>query len=256
MTGFGVRRTARARVRAVAALALMAMAAGGCGRAINQTAEARIRAALPAYIGPAREWRVSIENPAERTITGRLRVVRIDGDGVQLQQTITCDALHIELRDVVYDTLRGRLSSVGSTVFTATVGERALNDYVRRSPPPDDEPVRIRGVQVTEGRIRAEGSRWALRREWPFTVLAEPRLVSDTRLVFEPERMSVLGVRVPLPAKVLRYLARHLSDGLDFSTLPFPLRITRFDAHNGAVQVAGSADVMQTLNAKLGEGRR
>src|SRR6266487_4463315 len=96
----------------------------GCGRTINRTAERKIRDALPGYIGPARVWRAHVENPPERTLRGRLSVVTIDGEGVDLKQTVTLDTLHIEMHDTEVDSGRQQLKKVGSTTFLAVVTEQ------------------------------------------------------------------------------------------------------------------------------------
>jgi len=233
------------------ALLSLLLLATGCARTINRSAERKIRDALPSYIGPARVWRAHVENPPERTIQGRLRRIMIDGEQVRLRQTIVCDTLHIEMQDAVVDTGRQRLRSVGLTTFAAVIGERNLNDYLRRDPPEDD-PIRIKRVQLRQGVIHVEATRYLLGVDWPFTLTIEPRLASETRLDFDPEQMTVLGLRVPLPSVVLRWFARRLNQGFDFSTLPFPLRITRFRVDTGRVTVEGIADVMQSLNERIG----
>src|SRR5437016_216109 len=80
---------------------------------------------------------------------------------------------------------------------------------------------------------------------------AEPRLESDTRLRFDPDRMRVVGLRIPLPASALKWLANRLSQGFDFSTLPFPVRIHRFTAESGHVIIEGEADILPSLNERL-----
>jgi len=235
--------------RTLPILAILALA--GCTRTINRTAERRIRDALPGYIGPAQVWTAHVENPPERTVRGRLARVTIDGEGVQLRQTIVCERLHIEMRDVVVDTGRNRLRSVGETSFEAVVSEQGLNDYLRATPPPPDEPTRVKSVALRQGRMIASATRWLLGRDWPYTVTAEPRLVSPTKLEFDPDRMTVVGLRVPLPASALRWLARRLDQGFDFSTLPFPLRISRFQVENGRITLTGTADIMQSLNERI-----
>lgn len=223
----------------------------GCARPINRAAERRIRDVLPAYIGPARIWRVHVDSAPERTLQGRLRRIVIEGEQVQLRQTITCDFLRIEMRDVVVDTRSHRLLLVGNTTFNAIIGEQNINEYLRNFPPPEGEPVRIHHVRLREGKIYAEATRWLLGRAWPYTITAEPRLISETRLIFDPERITVLGVRIPLPAKVLRFLAHYLSEGFDFTRLPFPVQICRFTVEKGRITLEGTADVMRSLNERL-----
>src|SRR5581483_397340 len=48
-----------------------------CGRAINRAAERRIRDALPDTLGPARQYRVHVDNAPDRTLRGRLANVTI-----------------------------------------------------------------------------------------------------------------------------------------------------------------------------------
>jgi hypothetical protein len=186
------------------------------------------------------------------TLRGRLHRVRIDGDEVRLGRMIDCERLQIEMANVVVNTNRRTVERIGETTFRAVIDERAVNRYLREFPPPDEEPVRIRNVRILDGRVVADETRWLLGKAWPYTVVAEPRLVAGTQLAFAPDRMSVLGVRVPLPRSVLRWLAERLSDGFDFGTLPFPVRIDRFQTVRGRFVVEGTADVIGMLNAPPG----
>src|SRR5436305_11412264 len=102
---------------AVTIAAALLFVVSGCGRPINRTAERKIRDALPGYIGPARVWRAHVDNPAEQTLRGRLRLVTIDGEGVEMRQNVRLEALHIEMRDVDVDTGSHRLKSAGQTSF-------------------------------------------------------------------------------------------------------------------------------------------
>jgi hypothetical protein len=223
----------------------------GCSRTINRTAERKVRDALPSYIGPAKVWRAHVDNPVERTLKGKLRNVTIDGEEVQLAEQIACETLHIELQDVVVDTKRQRLQSIGQATFLAVINEADLNDYLQRNPPPEEEPVRIKRVHLRKGAIQSEATRWLLGRAWPYTITAQPRLESATRLKFDPDRMTVLGHRVMLPASALRWLARRLDQGFDFSSLPFPVQISQFSVESGKIRLEGTADLLQSLNNRI-----
>jgi hypothetical protein len=241
------------RVRGSAASILIGLALlGGCARTINRSAERKIRDVLPSFIGPAREWRAHVENPIDRTLRGRLRSVAIDGTDVRFRETVTLESLHIGMRDVEVDERKQRLKKVGETTFTAAISEQALNEYLRAFPPPDEEPVRIKHVSLRDDKMYVEASRWVLGRAWPYTITVEPRLTTPTRLDFAPDRMTVLGLRVPLPAPVLRWFARRLSEGFDFSAFPFPVSITSFKTERGRIVLAGTADVVGSLNERVG----
>ena len=242
----------RYRILPCLLLSAVCLLATGCGRTINRAAERKIRDVLPSYIGPARVWRAHVENPPERTIGGHLGSVTIDGEQVQLRETILLEMLHVEMRDAEFDSGRKRLKAVRETIFRAVVSEAGLNDYLRRNPPPEEEPVRIKHVYLRQGHFYVEATRWLLGRAWPFTSTTEPRLVSSTRLDFEPERMTVMGVRVLLPASALQWFAKRMNQGFDFTTLPFPVRISRFTVEPGRITLEGTADVMQSLNQQIG----
>lgn len=242
----GAPRPRYRRLVLLAAAACLACAAG-CQRTVNRTAERKVRDALPRVIGPARVWRAHVDNPAERTLQGRLRTVAIEGEQVSLRGIVLLDLLQIEMRGVVVDVARSRLRSVEEASFRAVILEDAVNAYFRENPPPPDEPVRVRRVRLRPGIIHVQATRWLLGRAWPFTATVEPRVAGPTRLEFDPERMSVAGLPVPLPAAALRWLARLLSDGLDLSALPIPVRIRRVQVDTGRITLEGEADVARLL---------
>jgi len=224
--------------------------AAGCTRPVNRAAERKIRDALPTFIGPARIWTAHVENAPERTARGKLSRVIIDGAGVEVRKTIRLSRLHIEMHDAVVDVGRSRLKSVGRTTFEATVAERDLNEYLRAAASPDDS-VRIRSVRLGNNRITLDSAYRLLGRDVGFSAEVEPRLANPSRLEFDPERFSLLGVRIPLPGAALRWISSRLTDGFDFSTLPFPVAIASVQVTKGAVEVSGTADVMLSLNERI-----
>jgi len=235
------------RLLAPLAAAACLVCAAGCHRTVNRAAERRVRDALPRVIGPARVWRAHVDNPAERTLQGRLRTVSIEGEEVSLRGIVLLHLLRIEMRGVVVDVPANRLRTVEEASFRAVIREDAVNAYFRENPPPPDEPVHVRRVRLRPGSIHVEAARWLLGRPWPFTATVEPRVAGPTRLEFDPERMSVAGLPVPLPAGALRWLARLLSDGLDLSVLPIPVRIRRVQVDAGRITLEGEADVARLL---------
>jgi hypothetical protein len=182
--------------------------------------------------------------------------VTIDGTDVDFRETVRLSSLHIEMRDVEVDEGRQRIKKVGETAFTAVITEGALNDYLRAFPPPDDEPVRIKHVALRNGEMKVEATRWMVGRAWPYTMTVEPRLSSSSHLDFAPERMAVMGLRVPLPASALQWFARRLSQGFDFSSFPFPVQIASFKVETGRLTMSGSADVTESLNQRISLLRR
>ena len=155
------------------------------------------------------------------------------------------------MKGVEVDEGRQQLKSVKETTFTATISEAALNRYIKEFPPPDEEPVRVKKVLLRDGEMHAEATRWLLGKAWPYTMTVEPRLSSSTHLDFAPERMAIMGLRVPLPASALQWFARRLSRGFDFAQFPFPVAISRFKVEPGRIVLSGTADVIQSLNQRI-----
>ena len=224
----------------------------GCGRTINRTAESRIREVLPEYLGAAKSWSAHVDSPPLNTLNGKLRNLTIDGEQVNLQETIRCAKLHIEMKDVVFDTEDRRLKSVKETKFSAVIDEVGLNRYLRENPPPEEEPVRVKFIELRPEKMYVEGTRWLLGKAWNYNMTVEPTLSTSTHLDFPPDRMNVTGISVPLPKSALRWLAKRLSQGFDFSTLPFTVRLSKFKVEQGRIFLEGEADVMESLNRRIG----
>src|SRR5579884_1458581 len=96
--------TKRGPHRAILLLLVLLLGLTGCTRAINRSAERRIRDSLPDLIGPARSYSVHVSGSAERTMQGRLATVTVDGDDVDLPNGLLLDQLHLDLKDVEVDT--------------------------------------------------------------------------------------------------------------------------------------------------------
>jgi hypothetical protein len=139
---------------------------------------------------------------------------------------------------------------VGETLFEASIHESALNAFLRKSDPPDDS-VRFHAVKLARNKIIIDAAYKLLGREIGFGAEVEPRLAAPTKLEFDPERFSLLGIRIPLPASVLRWFSARMTEGFDFSTLPFPLNIHAVRVEGGSITLTGTADVMQSLNQQI-----
>jgi hypothetical protein len=154
------------------------------------------------------------------------------------------------MNDAEVDVRRGRLTSVGETTFSATVTEPALNAFISRTASPEDS-VKVRRIRLLSQRIVLEAAYLLLGREVEFRAEIEPRLASPQRLEFDPERFALFGINVPLPRAALRWVSGRLTDGFDFSTLPFPVQIRSVNVRTGLVDIAGTADVMRSLNERI-----
>lgn len=216
----------------------------GCGRAINRTAERRIREALPDLLGPARAYQAHVEGAQERTLGGNLARVLIDGDDVELSNGLLLDHLHLELEGVRYDASRRRVRDVKSARFEATVSERSVDQYLAGESPQGE---RIRKARVTFGAgnlVTIAAERVTLGVGVPFS-LSGPLRIDKQKLEIDPRRLVVIGI--PLTGAPMRFLIQRFEGGANMSVLPFPVQLTDIRTQPGSLTLSGTADVAAIL---------
>jgi hypothetical protein len=225
----------------------------GCGRAINRTAERRIRDALPNILGPARQYRVHVENSPTRTIEGRLSNVTVDGDDVQLSNGLLLDQLHLDLQDMEVDTHSHQVRKIGSARFVATIGEAGLDEFLAGESPQGDT---IRKTRVSLGDrniVTIASERVTLGVGIPFQITGPLRVAGPRRNEIDAARMVVVGI--PISGMPLRFLKQRFESGLDLSQLPFPVQITSVQTTRGRLMLAGTADVTALLRNAQADGK-
>ena len=216
----------------------------GCTRAVNRTAERKIRDVLPDVLGPARQYRTHIESAPEKTVSGKLAAVTIDGDDVQMPNGLLVDQIHLELKGMDLDTKAQRVRSVREARFTATVGENSLNAFLAGEAP-DGETIQKLKLTLNPGRVTLSAERVVLGLGIPFSFTGPLRLLPPRRLELDPTRFVVVGL--PITGKPLRFLKERFENSLDLSALPFPVEITSVTTTQGKVTLSGTADVVALL---------
>ncbi|HVK03129.1 MAG TPA: DUF2993 domain-containing protein [Armatimonadaceae bacterium] len=232
--------------------ALLATAAlgtlGGCGRVVEGRAEQAVNAILPQYLGPADRWSSRVGGRPDAMLRGRLRSVHVEGDNVRLAPGLVVGKLTLDLRDVSVDRKAGTLEDVGATRFSALLGERALNDYVRR------QRTDVRDLRVSLGKdarltVRARPELLGYP-TLPVEVRGtlKPRgIAGGTTLDFVPDRarLSIL----PIPLFVAEHVAARLNPVVDLSGLPVPILVERADVTEGTLTLTGSVPSDAILDA-------
>jgi hypothetical protein len=242
-------RSRRAR-RFIAALLLCAVAiplAGiGCGRVINRTAERKIREALPDAIGPAREYRVHIENAPIQSVAGKFANVVIDGDQVQFPTGLLVDSLHIELKNVDIDAGRRKVRHIGDARFTIVVSENSLDQLIAGESPAGES---IRKTRLTLGDnniVTVTGERVTLLNVGvPFRLTGPIRAASPTRIEIDPRRLDVIGI--PFSGGILNFFKSRIESSLDLRQLPVAVQLSRVTTQRGSITLAGSIDAEALL---------
>jgi hypothetical protein len=226
----------------------------GCERAINRSAERKIRDALPDLLGPARAYSVHVSGAATRTAQGHLARVTVDGDDVDLSNGLLLDRLHLDLKNVEVDTGRRRVQRIGDVRFVATVGENSLDEFLAGESP-EGEPIRnIRVLLESNNSVTLSADRVVLGAGVPFRLTGPLRIVGPQRIEIDPTRLTVIGI--PLSGAPLRFLKQRFESAIDLSSMPFAVRLTGVQTQPGKLILSGTADVTSLLEHAESAPRR
>ena len=218
-------------------LLAVVLSAAGCGHPVQETAAHKIADVLPSVLGPAAHYDVQVDGNPFALARGRARAVHIQGQQVQLSPDVTLDTLTADARDVSFDVKTRRLTHVGDTAFTASLGQAKMDRYLAQSKPllpglvvtllPDAVQARVpvsvlklNTTAVLSGTFQADA--------------ADPR-----RLDFIASRAQV--GEVPLPVGIVNLAVSLLNPVLDLSDLKVPLTITDARVVNSRLVLSGSA---------------
>ncbi len=215
----------------------------GCGRAINRAAERRFRDSLPNVIGPARSYRVHVTGSAEDTLGGHLSDVSVDGEDVLLHGSLRLDTLHLVLKGVE---VKGKnVTHVRSALFTATMEEASIDEYLAGEAP-EDEPLRGTRVTLSDNNlVTITSERVVLGIGIPFHMTGPIRLNGDQLVEIDPSRLVVAGI--PISGRPLNFLKRRFETAADLSTLAFPIHLTAIQSTRGKLIISGIADISEIL---------
>ena len=220
----------------------------GCGRAINRTAERRIREALPDLLGPASSYHVHVDGAAERTLDGNLAKVTIDGDNIVLSNGLQLDHLHLELEGVQIDTDHRKVRAIRRSRFEAKVSADSLDEYLTGESPLGEKIRKPRVTFGTGNLVTIAAERLTLGVGVPFQ-LTGPLHVRDLNgaqgIEMDPNRLEVVGI--PLTGLVLHFMLDRFAGATSLSTLPFPVQIREVHTAPGMLTMSGAANVTEIL---------
>lgn len=229
-----------------ALIAILMIPNFGCGRAINRTAERKIREALPDAIGPARVYRVHVENSAERTIRGRFSSVTIDGEDVQFPSGILMDSIHIDLKNVLVDTRKGVVKQIGEAAFSMTLSENSLDEYIAGESPEGESIRKTRLTLGDDNSVTVDAERVLLGIGIPFRLSGPLKLINPKRVEIDPNRLTVVGI--PFGGGLLRFLKRRIESSFDLSSLPIKIYLSSVSTRKGSISFKGTLDTADLLS--------
>lgn len=211
----------------------------GCGHPVQETAAHKIADILPSVLGPATHYEVQVDGDPFALTRGRARAVHVQGVGVQLSPILTLDTLNADVEDVSFDTKTRKLSHLGRTAITASLGQGNLSRYLAQSKPllpglvvtllPDtveaQVPVSALGLQTTA----------------TLTGFLRPDASDPSKLDFVASGAQ-LG-NVPVPPSLVNLALDTVNPLLDLSTLKAPLIVTDAKVQSSRLVLSGTADL-------------
>ncbi len=219
------------------AAAVAGLAVYGCGHPVQETAAHKIADVLPSVLGPAAHYDVQVDGDPFALTRGRARAVHIQGQDVQLAPAVTLDTLTIDARDVSFDTATRRLSHIGLTAFTASLGQANLSRYLAQSKPLLPGLVITLLPDAVEARIPVDVLN--LHTTAVLSGSFRPDASNPSQLDFVAQNAQVGSV--PLPASLVNLAVDELNPVLDLSGLKVPLTVTDARVANGHLVLSGTA---------------
>lgn len=211
----------------------------GCGHPVQETAAHKIADALPSALGPAAHYDVQVDGNPFALARGRARGVHIQGQDVQVSPHLTLDTLNADAEDVSFDTETRRLSHVGVTRFTATIGQEHLTAYLAQSKPLLPGLVVTLRDSAVEARVPV--AFLGLHTTAALAGTFVPNAADPSRLDFVTRGAQVGSV--PLPAGLVNLAVDTLNPVISLTGLKAPLTITRSGVEHGRLMLQGTADL-------------
>ena len=211
----------------------------GCGHPVQETAAHKIADVLPTVLGPAVRYDVQVDGDPFALARGRARAVHVQGVGVQVSPNLTLDTLTADVQDVSFDTKTRRLSHLGQTAFTASLGQDNLSRYLAQSKPllpglvvtllPDaieaQVPVSALGLQTT---AELSGS-------------LRPDPADPSKLDFVAGSAQIGQVSVP--PSLVNLALDTVNPLIDLSSLKAPLAVTNAKVQDSRLMLSGTANL-------------
>lgn len=219
---------------------------GGCGVNPRRLAEKRVEAQLPRLIGPAQGYRAYLYGRHERMFQGKVQLVRVVGEGVEIQPGLTLRELVVELQDVEYRRDAPLKAKSGS--FSATLSDDVLQAYLSNLLPPVRSPWNLVVSHLDNLRVRSRAGEVKLSIDvhtrlgvkLSGELSGQVRLREGTQIWLEASEIRVVGLSVPEKVRELLgdlFLNRPL---VDLSAVRAPVRTERVAIGDGMLMFEGT----------------
>ncbi len=213
---------------------ICALVIGCSSGVVRPKIEDGIKAALPDYIGPAKNYDVTVAGDELAMVQGKLAKLIIEGQEVKAAPDLVIAKLWVEMRDVRFNTSNRTLKSVDSTDIRATIAEGAINHYIEESRGSSDLSVALLPDKILV-HFKPTVAGYGV----PLAVSGKAEIVGGDKVNFIADSAS-LG-RLPVPAYVVNKGLDLLNPVIDLSVMKFPVTLKEIHIVKGSTEVKGSA---------------
>jgi hypothetical protein len=147
------------------------------------------------------------------------------------------------------------LRSVGSAVFTASIGETALDEFLAgESPEGEPETLRNIHIKLRKSQVTLSADRVVLGAGIPFRAYGPLRLAGPHRIELDPSRLVVVGI--PVSGIPLNFLKHRFESAIDLSSLPIPIILNSVRTENKLLILSGKPDMAAIIEMHANGGMR
>ncbi len=210
---------------------------------IRSKIEQSVAAKAPELLGPARSYSVDVTGGFIDFMRGRIKRVYIKGKDVRLENGIVVDSLVVNLSGVHFKRDQ-TITGIDRTTFTASLSERHLQDYLRksRSDMSDSE------VSLPDGRLVLRAKPRVMAIKTPVKIEGKLQIENGTRLNIILSNASAVGIRVP--GFVRGRIQKSVNPVMDTKKMGMQGKLTKVEIKKGHIALSGTADVSKALVAK------
>lgn len=215
---------------------MMAVALCGCG-GVKSRVEKGIERSLPQLIGPAKSYQVSVSGSTAKMLKSKLSRIDIQGEEVRLSNGMQLAKLEVSLTDVEFDSDTRSIRRTSSTTYSATLSEKELERYLRKTHPEIPElTVKLeRDCATATAKPELMGLAAELRAESALKVRDNRQLVLDLK------RITLGGL--PAPGFAREYIEKKANPAFDASQLGYDATINSVSMEPGYITLNGTLDL-------------
>ena len=214
----------------------------GCGyESPKQLAAKAIMNKLPAIIGPAQRYNVSVAGSAIELSRGHASEVKIHGRGVHFNSDLIFDEVDIDSHNLRFDRSTHRLMHVDDTTATVSIGAANLSNYLH-AVHPNWSSLQLYYVNqdiAAQLPLEIHGHTANVRVTGRF--LPDPANLAEINLHADSASIAF----VPVPIDLVNYALGRLNPIINLRDFRYPVRILSTSVYNNQLVVEGRVQLTQ-----------